>query len=57
MEGPRAVDSSGANLDGIYEPGVLFFLEGPDAKAYSEGASPNRAAQMVGGRISARIPN
>ncbi len=56
MEGPRAVDSSGANLDGIYEPGVLFFLEGPEKQMFSDGRHPNRATQMAGGRMRARIP-
>lgn len=56
MEGPRAVDSSGTNLDGIYEPGVLFFLEGPDSKLLSDGTQLNRAAQMAGGRLRARVP-
>lgn len=57
MEGPRSVDSSGHNIDGIYEPGVLFFLEGPESKQYSDGVQLNRAAQMVGGRLRARVPD
>ncbi len=56
MEGPRAHDSSGNNIDGIYEPGVLFFLEGPESKLYSDGVLLNRAAQMAGGRMRARVP-
>lgn len=70
MEGPRAIDISGANIDGIYEPGVLFFLEGPtlspapaprvrgegEIMAISDSVQPNRAAQMAGGRMRARVP-
>ena len=57
MEGPRAIDSSGSNLDAIYEPGVLFFLEGPESKAFNNSVQLNRAPQMAGGRVRARIPN
>ncbi len=56
MEGPRAIDASGHHLDAIYEPGVLFFLEGPESQAYSD-PQLNRAPQMAGGRLRARIPN
>ncbi|HUP78129.1 MAG TPA: hypothetical protein VM260_06145, partial [Pirellula sp.] len=53
--GPRAVDSSGSNLDGIYEPGVLFFLEGPASEEFCLTGEVNRAAHMAGGRMRARI--
>jgi hypothetical protein len=53
--GPRAVDSSGQNRDAIYEPGVLFFLEGPRSDAYCSGGETNRAAHFAGGRIESRI--
>jgi hypothetical protein len=54
--GPRAVDSSGSHLDGFYEPGVVFFLEGPQSPRYSPG-EVNRAAATAGGRIRARVPD
>jgi hypothetical protein len=56
MAGPRAIDSSGANMDGFYEPGVVFFLEGPASKEYCSGAEVNRAVHMAGGRMRARVP-
>ncbi|MCC6508650.1 MAG: hypothetical protein IT423_06065 [Pirellulaceae bacterium] len=56
LEGPRVVDSSGSHLDAIYEPGVVFFLEGPESKEYCLSGEVNRAAHMAGGRIRARIP-
>lgn len=55
--GPRAVDSSGSNLDGIYEPGVVFYLEGPASKEYCRGGEVNRATHMAGGRMRARVPD
>ena len=55
--GPRAVDCSGANLDGIYESGVVFFLEGPQSAEFCRSGEVNRAAQMAGGRMRARVPD
>ena len=55
--GPRAVDSSGSNLDGIYEPGVVFFLEGPAPSKYCLHGEVNRAVHMAGGRMRARVPS
>ena len=54
--GTRAVDSSGSNLDGIYEPGVVFFLEGPASSNYCLHGEVNRAVHMAGGRMRARVP-
>ncbi|NLF70232.1 MAG: hypothetical protein GX575_14430 [Candidatus Anammoximicrobium sp.] len=53
--GPRAVDSSGQNRDAIYEPGVLFFLEGPRSDVYCADGETNRAAHFAGGRIETRL--
>lgn len=53
--GPRAVDSSGQNRDAFYEPGVLFFLEGPRSDACCAGSETNRAAHFAGGRLESRI--
>jgi hypothetical protein len=53
--GPRAVDSSGNNRDGFYEPGVVFFLEGPPSPSFCEVGEVNRSAHFAGGRMQARI--
>ncbi len=55
-EGPRALDSSGSNVDGIYEPGVLFFLEGAESSTFCRDGQLNRAAFFAGGRMRSRIP-
>lgn len=54
MSGPRAIDQSGRGRDGIYEPGVVFFLEG--APITAPGAGTNRAAHFAGGRLETRVP-
>jgi hypothetical protein len=56
MEGPRAIDCSGSNLDGIYEPGVVFFLEGPSSSDHCLAGETNRAVHLAGGRLRARVP-
>jgi hypothetical protein len=53
--GPRALDVSGANCDAFYEPGVVFFLEGPWSPAFCTGGETNRAAHFAGGRMTARV--
>lgn len=53
--GPRAVDSSGQNRDAFYEPGVLFFLEGPRSDVCCAGGETNRAAHFAGGRLESRL--
>lgn len=53
--GPRARDSSGQTHDGIYEPGVVFFLEGPRQDRFCTADQINRAAHFAGGRMEARI--
>lgn len=55
MAGPRAKDSSGHHHDGYYEPGVVFFLEGPMSDLFTVGGEVNRAAHFAGGRMRARI--
>lgn len=56
MAGPRAVDSSGQNRDAIYEPGVVYFLEGARSDAFSsEPGETNRAAHFAGERMRARV--
>ncbi len=55
--GPFAKDSSGHNRPAMYEPGVVFFLEGPRSEAFRENGEINRAAHFAGGRLHARLPN
>lgn len=55
FSGPRAVDSSPNGLDAIYEPRVLFYLPGPQDKAFATGGQ-NRSVFLAGDRISARVP-
>src|SRR5690606_23265795 len=52
--GSRAIDSSGQNRDGFYEPGVVFYLEGPRSERFCDGAR-NRAAHFAGGRLETRL--
>jgi hypothetical protein len=54
FQGPLAIDEQG-NRDGAYEDGVVFYLEGPDAQAFTPG-QVNRSAHFAGGRCRTRIP-
>lgn len=53
--GPRVIDSTSHRHDAFYEPGVVFFLEGPRSDVFT-GAELNRAAHFAGGRLQARLP-
>lgn len=53
-EAPVALDDSGHQHDGHYEPGVLFFLEGPTEEAFTDGEQ-NRCAHFAGGRMLSRL--
>ncbi len=55
MEGPRAVDSSAQQRDAIYEPGVVYYLEGPHSESLCREGETNRAAHFAGGRLQARV--
>ena len=55
FEGRRAVDSSGNNRDGRFEPGVVFFLDGPASEHLCLDGEQNRAAHFAGGRMAARV--
>lgn len=52
LSAPHAADSSGHHRDAIYEPGVVFFLEGPHSSAFCTDNETNRAAHFAGGRLS-----
>ena len=54
--GPAARDSSPGGHDGIYEPGVVFFLPGPRSELFCTDGEQNRAAHFAGGRLRSRIP-
>lgn len=54
--GRRASDSSGHNRVAVYEPGVVFFLEGPRSSEFCQAGETNRAAHFAGGRLEARLP-
>ena len=57
FSGPRAHDSSPNHLDAIYEPQVLFYLEGPRSDLFGSGPGmKNRAAHFVAHRLQSRIP-
>ena len=53
--GPRAIDSSPNHFDAIYEPQVLFYLEGPNSGDFA-AIGKNRAAHFAGHRMQSRIP-
>ncbi|RMF42219.1 MAG: hypothetical protein D6753_08105 [Planctomycetota bacterium] len=51
--GGLAHDSSGNRIRGVYEPGVVFFLEGDDRAAY--GRFENRCPHFAGGRLHVEV--
>ncbi len=53
-QGPLAIDEQ-ANQDGLYEDGVVFYLEGPESKIFTPG-QVNRCAHFAGGRLRTRLP-
>ncbi len=57
MAGPRAFDSTPHRNDGIYEDGVIFYLEGPDSAGFCDKGQVNRSAHFAGGRLRANLPN
>jgi len=53
FSGPTAFDATPANHDAIYEPGVVFFLAGPQSAA-ANSDELNRSAHFAGGRLRAQ---
>ncbi len=51
---PIARDETG-HFDAVFEPGVLFFLEGDDTRKYTAG-DINRSAHFAGGRMRVQLP-
>lgn len=55
FDGPSAADASGDKNDGIFEPGVVFYLEGPASQTGGDTKWINRAPQWAGGRMRAYL--
>ena len=55
FDGHRAVDSSGHHRDGRFEPGVVFFLDGPASEYFCRQGEQNWAVHFAGGRLAARV--
>lgn len=53
MEAPLAADASGNGHDGAFDPGTLFFLEGPPS--FGDDELTNRCVHFAGGRMRARL--
>ncbi|MFN8711142.1 MAG: LamG-like jellyroll fold domain-containing protein [Planctomyces sp.] len=56
FSGPHAADSSGNESEAVYEPGVVFFLDGPHSQKFCDAEEVNRCAHFVGGRMRCRMP-
>ncbi len=56
FQGARALDSSGNHRDGIYEPQVAYYLEGPLSTAFNGAGEPNRSVMFTGNRMCAHLP-
>jgi hypothetical protein len=55
MDLSPAVDASPNHCHGVYEPGVCFFLEGPESLDYTSTSTVNRCVHFAGGRMRARV--
>ena len=53
--GPIATDHGGQGRHAVYEPGVVFFLDGDDRDDWGSPGETNRAAHFAGGRLLARL--
>ena len=56
IAGTQAEDRSPNDRAGTYEPGVAYFLEGPEIAGLSRPDGPTRAAHFAGGRVAANCP-
>jgi len=56
LSGPHARDTTPQHRDAVYEPGVVFFLDGPPLETSPAADARNRAAHFAGGRLRARMP-
>ena len=60
MDDATAIDCSGNHVDGTFEPGVCFYLEGPtksllSGKAFTNDNDTNRCVHFAGGRMRSRL--
>ncbi len=56
MAGPRAADASGNGRDGIFEPHVAYYLEGPRSDVFAAAGETNRAIHSTGERLRSVVP-
>lgn len=56
FNGTKALDVSGYENHGIYEPGVAFYLKGPESASFSGHKHINRAVHFAGGCMKATLP-
>jgi hypothetical protein len=56
MSGPLARDASGHDHTAHYEPGIAFYLTGPESAAFSGEHVTNHAIHFAGGCIHATLP-
>ncbi|MFP6899636.1 MAG: LamG-like jellyroll fold domain-containing protein, partial [Opitutales bacterium] len=54
FQGPLAIDEQEVR-DGLYENGVVFYLEGPRSESFTP-EQVNRCAHFAGGRLRVRLP-
>ena len=57
LAGPLAIDSSTIPRNAWYEPGVVFFLKGPNSNGLCNDGEQNRAAHFAGGRLRTHLDN
>lgn len=53
--GPVVEDAGAVGRDATYEPGVVFYLDGPNSAQYCREGQINRSTHFAGGRIHARL--
>ena len=54
FSGPLAADSGGQHRDAQIEPGITFWLEGPESGRFCGGGVLNRCMHFCGGRLGFR---
>jgi len=55
MQGPTALDHSGNHRDAVYEPDVVYFLEGPQDQGFTKSDEINRCVHFAAGRVRTRL--
>jgi len=56
IQGPYARDTTGNGNQGVYEDGVVFYLQGPTGVGMSTTEGPSRCAHFAGGRMKVELP-